>query len=93
MQNNAQIINVREILGVKEPEPRLFIKPVGPDRLEAAKRLAITEKAFEDWHVSINATNTRQLPSDLIELYDDAAYTLCKILDYERQIATDPERS
>ena len=84
MENN---INVREILGVKENSP-LFIKASGPDKLAAAERLASTEKHFEEWHAAINRTNTRELPPDLIRCYDEAAYALCKILKYEKELVT-----
>lgn len=82
-------LNVREVLGVLN-EP-MFIKKSPPDKLEAAKRLAITEKNFETWFSQINETNTRELPSELVALYDNAAYTLCRILMVEKKIATGTE--
>lgn len=84
-----EFINVREVLGVMD-EP-LFIKKAGPDKLEAAKRLAITEKSFEAWFNAINATNTREMPSELVALYDKAAYTLCRILEIEKKVVTGTE--
>lgn len=89
MTNREFDINVREVLGVLN-EP-LFIRKNGPDKLEAAKRLAITEHNFESWFNEINATNTRELPSELVALYETAAYTLCKILTLEKKIATGTE--
>ena len=89
MKDREFQINVRELLGVMA-EP-MFIKAVGPDRLEAAKRQAITEKCFEEWFNLINSTNTRQLPSELLALYDKAAYTICQILTVEKKIATGTE--
>ena len=85
-------INVKEILGVVETRPSLFFRAVGPDKQEAAKRYAETEKFFEDWHRSINQTNTRSLPADLVGLYDDVAVTLCRILSYEKNIVTEGGR-
>jgi len=82
----SSAINVRDILGVQERRPALFFRPVGPDKAEAAKRLAVTEKFFEDWHGRINETNTRQLPADLVDLYEEATITLCRILTYEKEI-------
>ena len=82
------MINVRDILGVEEKRPPLFFRPVGPDKHEAAKRLAVTEKFFEDWHGRINETNTRQLPADLVDLYEDATITLCRVLQMEKQIVS-----
>ena len=80
--------NVREILGVEPKHTPLFFKPTGPDKLEAAKRLAITEQCFEGWYNAINGTNTRQVPSDLVELYEEATVVLCRILQYEKNIVT-----
>lgn len=87
----SNAINVREVLGIEERRAPLFIKAVGPDKLEAAKRLAITEKNFEDWYNAINATNTRQMPVDLVDLYEEATITLCRILAFEKNIATGGE--
>ena len=84
----SSAINVRDILGIEERRPNMFIKASGPDKLEAAKRLAITEKNFEEWYNLINATNTRQLPTDLVDLYEEAALVLCRILAFEKRIAT-----
>lgn len=81
-------INVREILGVQPTHTPLFFKPVGPDKLEAAKRLAVTEQHFESWYNAINATNTRQVPADLKELYEEVTVGLCRILQYEKDIVT-----
>ena len=87
------VINVREILGVEERRDPLFIKSVGPDKNEAAKRLAATEEIFQEWHNRINATNTRQLPADLVYLYEEATITLCRILSFEKDIVTGGGRS
>ena len=81
-------INVREILGVQEKPIPLFFRPVGPDKNEAAKRLAATEQMFQEWHGRINATNTRQLPADLVDLYEEATITLFRILSFEKDIVT-----
>jgi len=81
-------INVKDILGVVEKKQSLFFRAVGPDKREAAKRLAETEKFFEEWHGVINQTNTRALPEDLVDLYDDVAAGLCRILSYEKDIVT-----
>jgi len=82
-------IDVRAILGIQERRPNMFIRETGPDKLEAAKRLAITEKSFEEWYTMINVTNTRQLPTDLVDLYEEAALVLCRILAFEKRIATE----
>lgn len=80
------LINVREILGVEEKRPPLFFDPVGPDRYQAMDRKRITEQIFEEWYRKINATNTRALPKDLIQLYEDATIKLCAILSEEEKI-------
>ena len=66
----------------------VFIKDKGPDKLEAAQRLTVTEKMFEEWHAAINRTHTSEMTTDLIVLYDEAAAALCRILMAEREIAT-----
>lgn len=79
-------INVKEILGVQEKRPPLFFDPVGPDKYEAMDRKKITEQIFEDWYRRINYTNTRGLPADLVQLYEDATIALCRILTEEEKI-------
>lgn len=81
-------IDVKKELGVDDTEV-LFIKQKPVDKLEAAKRLAITEKMFEEWHADINRTNTRELPDSLKSAYEDACVALCKILMMEKEIITD----
>ena len=84
----SENINVRELLGIEPARPHIFIKSVGPDKAEAAKRLAITEQNFEQWFHLINGTNTRQMPEELRELYETTAYDLCRILMAEKEIVT-----
>lgn len=80
------MIDVRKELGIVEtPEP-IFIKRQDPDKGAAAARLAITEKMFEKWHADINRTNTRELPKELVNVYEEASMALCKILMYEKEI-------
>lgn len=79
------MINLREELNIVEP---IFITKKGPDKKAAAERLAATREMFEDWHAAINKTNTREMPSELLALYENAATTLCKILDREGRIVT-----
>ena len=78
-------IDVRKELGVNEKE-LIFIKPKPTDKFESAKRLAITEKMFEEWHADINRTNTREMPDSLKQAYEDACMALCKILMQEKEI-------
>ena len=83
----SNTINVREVLGVRQDKP-LFIKASGPDKQAAATRLAETEKHFEEWYEAINRTNTRELPAELVKFYEDAAFALCMILKYEKELLT-----
>lgn len=78
-------IDVKKELGIVDNAP-LFIKPKPTDKFESAKRLAITEKMFEEWHADINRTNTREMPDSLKSAYEDACIALCKILQYEKDI-------
>ena len=82
------VIDVKKELGVVDNAP-LFIKKKPADKFESAKRLAITEKMFEEWHADINRTDTRELPDSLKRAYEDACMALCKILQYEKDIITD----
>ena len=82
------VINVRDILGVQEKRPPLFFDPVGPDKYQAMDRKRITSQIFEEWYRKINYTNTRGLPADLVQLYEDATIALCKILTEEEKIIT-----
>ena len=77
-------INVAEYL--RPLEDNLFIKEKGPDRVEAAQRMTITEKSFEEWHAAINRTHTSEMPTELMSLYNDAAKCMCKILAAEKMI-------
>ena len=78
-------IDVKKELGIDNKEI-LFIKTKPVDKFESAKRLAITEKMFEEWHADINRTNTREMPDSLKLAYEDACIALCKILQYEKDI-------
>ena len=79
------IIDVRKELGVVDNAP-LFIKKKPADKFESAKRLAITEKMFEEWHADINRTDTKEMPQELKNAYEEACVALCKILMAEREI-------
>lgn len=78
-------IDVKKELGIVEP---MFIRKKPADKYAAAERLAITGKMFEQWHSDINRTNTRELPTKLINEYENACVALCKILKYEEEIVT-----
>ena len=80
------MIDVKEILGVVEVDSPLFIKKKVPDKGAAAMRLAVTERMFEQWHADINRTDTREMPEELVAVYDEAAKALCKVLMQEKEI-------
>ena len=79
-------INVREVLGVKEDYRPLFFEKVGPDPFEAMDRYKVTYQVFKEWHDRINKTNTRGLPKDLMQVYEEATESLCKVLNAEKEI-------
>lgn len=81
-------INVAEEMAkVRPKEPEInFINEQPVDKMAAAQRFISTEKMFEEWHAVINRTNTRELPKELIDEYNNAALSLCKILTYEKRL-------
>ena len=79
-------INIREVLGVKEEYRPLFFEKVGPDPFVAMDRYKITYQCFKEWHDRINGTNTRGLPKELMQLYEEATHSLCKVLNMEQII-------
>ena len=83
----SNYFDVREALGVEPSRPTLFFRRT-PDKAEAAIRYAATEQMFQEWHDKINSTNTRQIPADIAELYDEAAIVLCRIMTEEKRILT-----
>lgn len=83
MGNNN--INVREIMKGNEVEP-LFITKKEPNKIQAAARLAITEKHFEHWFYEINETYTADMPADLLALYETAAETMFRVMKKEKDI-------
>lgn len=83
----SNYFDVRDILGVEERRPSLFFRTI-PDKAEAAVRYTATEQMFQEWHEKINATNTKKIPADLAELYDEAAIVLCRIMTEEKRIVT-----
>ena len=82
----SNFIDVKEALGIAEERPALFFQPVGPDRYAAMDRKRITESIFEEWFRKINYTNTRGIPKEIMQLYEEATLTLCRILHEEENI-------
>lgn len=65
---------------------RDFITQKKADKQAAMKRRIITENMIEDWKIEINRTNTREMPLNLLRLYEEAFHTIEKILSIELQI-------
>lgn len=65
---------------------RDFITQKKADKQAAMKRRIITENMVEDWKIEINRTNTREMPLNLLRLYEEAFHTIEKILAIELQI-------
>ena len=65
---------------------RDFITQKKADKQAAMKRRIITENMVEDWKIEINRTNTREMPLNLLRLYEEAFHTIEKILAIELQL-------
>lgn len=68
--------------------PRLFLPEKGPDKRAAAIRYAAVDKAMEDWYSEINSgiANARELPQELIALYEKTCDLMLQIRERERDI-------
>ena len=68
--------------------PRLFIPVKGPDKRAAALRYAAVDKVMEDWYSAINSgeANARELPDELLTLYEKACDLMLEIRERERDI-------
>lgn len=71
---------------------RDFVTQKKADKQAAMKRRIITENMVEDWKIEINRTNTREMPLNLLRLYEEAFHTIEKILDIELQIMIENRR-
>ena len=79
-------INVRDYL--PNFEENIFIKEKPLNTGAAAYRFSVVEEVLEEWFDKVNSerANTRDMPGDLIELYEDACRTMLKIRMRERDI-------
>lgn len=77
------MIDIRKELGITDPQ---YIKKKGPDKMAALSRLATTENHFEKWLEDVNKTYTADMPTELIQLYEDAADIMFQIMAYERDL-------
>lgn len=81
------MIDVKTALGVVDSKKkRIFITKQPADKFAAAQRYALTEKLFKEWYDGTNATNTRELPEDLADKYEEACMSICEILMMEKEI-------
>lgn len=66
-----------------------FIDRKLPDRKAASERYYIVQEILYDWHSKLNdyRMDTREMPDELRNLYDQAVNTLLKISKYERKLS------
>ena len=78
---------IRSTMEKVEPRPDfMFIEHKQPDRKAAAQRYFLVEDILYDWHGKLNdrQMNTRSMPTDLKQMYDEAVRIMLKIRDYEK---------
>ncbi len=83
---NGLGIDVRKIMNEVEP---VFITKKKPDKIQAAARLACTDKHFGAWFYEINETYTADMPADLVALYEKAADSMFAAMAAEKKIITE----
>lgn len=88
MENRINVINTLAESNEcpKMPQRFSFIKQQGPDKQAAIKRRVATEEMLSIWDREINVTNTREIPLDLLKLYEEAYTTINEILEFELQL-------
>lgn len=76
---------------MEDPEPvwHGFIDPKAPDRKAARRRYEFVQDILYDWHGKLNDKdcNTREMPQDLLDLYDRTVGLMIKISDYEKKLS------
>jgi hypothetical protein len=80
---------IRKSMEPAEPKVDLgFISHKQPDRKAAAQRYFLVDDMLYDWHGKLNdqSMNTRSMPTDLKQMYDDAVHILLKIREYEKSL-------
>ena len=81
---------IKRMMEPVEETPSIgFIEPKQPDRQAAAQRYYWVQDMLYDWHGKLNDrnSNTREMPKDLKDLYDQACHVLLKISDYEKKLS------
>jgi hypothetical protein len=72
-----------------EPIWHGFIDRKMPDRKAARQRYEFVQDILYDWHGKLNDKdcNTREMPEELLELYDRAVGIMVKISNYEKKLS------
>ena len=80
------VINVADYM--PKTEESIFIRKKPADTKAAAYRYAVLERILEEWFTEINSdkANTREIPYELKEMYEQACKTMLKIRMYEQDI-------
>lgn len=86
MENRINVVNTLAESNECPKTSQRFIKQQGPDKQAAIKRRVATEEMLSTWDCKINATNTREMPLSLFELYEEAYTTINEILEFELQL-------
>ena len=73
----------------EQPRNDRFIFRKGPDRKAASERYYIVQDILYDWHGKLNDSNlnTREMPKDLLDMYDQASELMVRISMYERKLS------
>lgn len=86
----ADYINVKEIMEGSIVEPEItFIMKKRPDRQAASNRAFLAEDLLRSWHAALNddKCNTREMPDELLKLYQEACDKISVIIGYEERLA------
>jgi len=82
------LLDVREYL--PKIEERIFVQKRPLNKKAAAYRYSVVERLLEEWFDEINSerSDTRDIPSDLADMYEEASKLMVKIASFERDIIT-----
>ena len=82
------LLDVREYL--PEIEDRVFVQKRPLNKKAAAYRYSVVECLLEEWFDEINSerSDTRDIPSDLADMYEEASKLMARIGAFERGIVT-----
>ena len=81
---------IKKVMEPVEEMPKIgFIDRKQPDKKAAAQRYYWAEDMLYDWHSKLNdrSSNTREMPKELLELYDQACNVIMQICDYEKRLS------